>query len=317
MADNISGSEDDYVFRLYHALRQAGCGVQQLSLETYFGFARRGVSRMQLRPDLCLFEASIGGHFNLYRGGRKVVSNDALKLHALRTLIEVKGSVGSAKHPEAMFVLSLERDLDKLANWKAMLMAASADLGVYRSISADFMLIVMDPRPLALSAAALDDLNARATRHGVDFLYRHLSRPCRIEPYRQKLTPSAVPSPVLERALDRSNPTRATEARLYRLTETPRGARDLATYFAAILSVTGMDRGAVFPLNKFLGNFSTHLVAGRIEAVDGGHRLTAAGLAYFEDRYHHARGGALDRVEVAALAAKIRTGGAPGWVPLD
>lgn len=70
-----------------------------------------------------------------------------------------------------------------------------------------------------------------------------------------------------------------SEQTLHRLSTTPRG-RALYTYFAAILEVTGMNSGGVFPLKKFLGNFSGHEKAGRIEKVDGGYRLTPDGIDY-------------------------------------
>lgn len=105
--------------------------------------------------------------------------------------------------------------------------------------------------------------------------------------------------------------------RLYRLETTPPPGNPLWTYFAAILIVTGMDRGAVYPLKKFFKNFSTHEQAGRIERAPGGYRLTRAGLKYFADRFE---AGSPQRVmcnEVDAMVRLIRTGQAPGWVPIE
>jgi hypothetical protein len=61
---------------------------------------------------------------------------------------------------------------------------------------------------------------------------------------------------------------------------------------------------------------SGHIAKGRIEQVPGGQRLTPDGMAYFKDRHRQGPGGPLDPEEVAAMAERIRTGAAPGWVPL-
>jgi hypothetical protein len=102
----------------------------------------------------------------------------------------------------------------------------------------------------------------------------------------------------------------------HRLVETPRG-KELYTYMAAILSVTGMDKGAIYPLNEFLGDFRGHLDAGRIEKVPGGYRLTPAGLDYFADRYRSGNRQHIDQAAVDAMAGLIRSGEAEGWVPID
>lgn len=103
---------------------------------------------------------------------------------------------------------------------------------------------------------------------------------------------------------------------LWCLADPPRSGRALFTYFGAILMVTGMDQGAVFPVNNFLKNLKTHEDAGRIERVPGGCRLTRAGIDYFSDRYRPGNRQHIDRGEVEAMARLIRSGGAPGWVPL-
>ena len=73
-------------------------------------------------------------------------------------------------------------------------------------------------------------------------------------------------------------------SQFYKLKKTP-GGQKLWSYMAAILEVTGMDKGKVYPFNKFLRNFSTHLESGRIVRADGGYQLTPAGVDYFRDRY--------------------------------
>jgi hypothetical protein len=138
--------------------------------------------------------------------------------------------------------------------------------------------------------------------------------------------PAALPKGgtmgVVARAPAKEAAPRSTERvsgageRLHRLVDTPSG-RGLFAYFAAILSVTGMDRGAVYPLNKFLGNFSGHTRAGRIERVPGGYRLTPAGRDYFADRLRPGNPQHIDRREVEAMARLVRTGQARGWVPVD
>ena len=103
---------------------------------------------------------------------------------------------------------------------------------------------------------------------------------------------------------------------MYRLEKTPAG-RALFTYFAAVLIATEMDEGGVYPLKKFFGNFSGHEQAGRIEKAPGGYRLTRAGRDYFSDRFQPGNPQHVDRREVDAMVRLIRTGQAPGWVPVD
>ena len=145
------------------------------------------------------------------------------------------------------------------------------------------------------------------------------------------------PAPVPDRVVARAAPVTAAPApatrpttppatsemaasgggeRLYRLEKTPAGGA-LYTYFAAILTITGMDRGAVYPLKKFLKNFSGHEDAGRIEKAPGGYRLTPAGRKYFADRFEPGNPQRVMRNEVDAMVRLIRTGQAPGWVPIE
>lgn len=98
---------------------------------------------------------------------------------------------------------------------------------------------------------------------------------------------------------------------LYKLEKTPAG-NELFTYFAAILRVTGMDRGAIFPLKKFLGNFSIHEKAGRIEKVGSGYRLTPAGMDYFADRFRAGSRQHVDELDVQSIVKQIQMGG-DGW----
>lgn len=314
-AAEVEGSEDDYVFRIYHALRLAGFSAQRLSLETYFSFARTGKTRMRLRPDLCVFESSVGGNFNLYRGGSRESSNDALKLHALTALIEVKGSLGTSRKSNLDFAILLEDDLDKLAHWKAVIQEATKAHGICRSTEPEYLLLVFDPRPSELSKAQLADLEARAARHGVEFSYRHLPRSQRDKSHTVKREQRSQ-SGGIERAPSQRAHEAPGETRFYKMAKVPEGRRELFTYFAAILAVTGMDQGKTFPLTRFLKNVSGHVNAGRIEKAEGGLRLTKTGIAYFEDRYRRGPGGPLDLGEVAEISKQIRTGEAPGWIPI-
>lgn len=80
---------------------------------------------------------------------------------------------------------------------------------------------------------------------------------------------------------------------------------------AAILEVTGIDQGRVFPLKKFLGNFKTHLDSGRIAPAADGYRLTPKGIDYFRDRYTPGNPQYIDRPEVEAMIQGITTGRGP------
>jgi hypothetical protein len=133
-----------------------------------------------------------------------------------------------------------------------------------------------------------------------------------------RATPAAPPAPVHAPTpvTDVATAGSAAGARLYRLEKTPAG-NALYTYFAAILIATGMDKGATYPLKKFLKNFSGHEQAGRIEKTPGGYRLTRAGRDYFADRFEPGNPQRVMRNEVDAMVRLIRTGGAPGWVPVD
>lgn len=104
------------------------------------------------------------------------------------------------------------------------------------------------------------------------------------------------------------------DRRLYRLERTPSG-KQLFAYFGAILRVTGMDRGEVYPLKKFLGNFATHEQAGRIERVGNGYRLTPEGMEYFADRYRSGSRQHVEEEDVRAMIVRIKAGG-EGWEPI-
>jgi hypothetical protein len=102
----------------------------------------------------------------------------------------------------------------------------------------------------------------------------------------------------------------------YKLKKTPNG-HSLFTYMAAILEVTGMDKGNVFPLKKFLGNFSTHVSEGRIVKTEGGWKLSKKGIDYFQDRYNQGNPQYIIRSEVEFMIKGIQTGKVSGeWEEL-
>ncbi|MGE5154801.1 MAG: hypothetical protein ACM3ST_12380 [Bdellovibrio bacteriovorus] len=130
-------------------------------------------------------------------------------------------------------------------------------------------------------------------------------------------TPAPAPvRPVPATSLPGRAMSSGSEKLFYRLERTPAG-QALHSYFAAILTVTGMDQGAIYPLKKFLKNFSGHEQAGRVVKVPGGYQLTCAGRDYFADRFRLGNPQHVDRAEAEALARLIRSGQAAGWVPVD
>lgn len=103
---------------------------------------------------------------------------------------------------------------------------------------------------------------------------------------------------------------------LHRLRTTP-GGRKLWTYMAAILEVTGMDQGKAYPLNKFLGNFKTHLDSQRIVRDPDGYRLTPVGQDYFRDRHITGSPQFVQRAEVEQMITGIKTGsGIDEWIEI-
>jgi hypothetical protein len=101
---------------------------------------------------------------------------------------------------------------------------------------------------------------------------------------------------------------------LYKLSKTPSG-KALWTYMAAILKVTKMDKGQVYPLKNFLTNFQTHIDIDRICRVEGGYKLTSKGVDYFQDRYNTGSRQHVDESEVNIMTKAITTGVSIGdWV---
>jgi hypothetical protein len=105
--------------------------------------------------------------------------------------------------------------------------------------------------------------------------------------------------------------------RLNRLITTPSG-RELWTYTAAILEVTGMMSGQAFPLDRFYGNFSGHLTAGRIRQTSDGCVLTKAGYQYFSQRLNGSNGQRIERPDVLQMIRLIvASQPALGWESIE
>lgn len=155
------------------------------------------------------------------------------------------------------------------------------------------------------------DLDAKPSVQNIE-----AQRPRTLRHIELRNTTSPRERPVTEPRAPQVEPAQSPTTTLYRLSETPRGSM-LYTYFAAILSVTDMDKGAAYPLKRFLGNFSGHEKAGRIEKTPGGYRLTRAGMDYFADRFRPGNPQHVNRSNFEAMAKLIRSGKAPGWVPVD
>ncbi|MBR9867102.1 MAG: hypothetical protein GYB18_08360 [Oceanospirillales bacterium] len=101
----------------------------------------------------------------------------------------------------------------------------------------------------------------------------------------------------------------------YKLKTTPRG-KQLHTYFAAILSATGMDKGKSANLKLFFSNFQGHMDANRIQKCPGGYQLTVNGQDYFADRVKIDNHQGIDPALYQAMLEGLRNGG-DEWVSLQ
>lgn len=165
-----SASEDTYAGMAYHALRLSGFGPSELSLETYFNCAA-GNTRMQNRPDLCVFDKEINGRFNLYRQGNPKYSNDGVKLKHLRALIEVKGSSATEKMTDARFAKSIAQDIEKLGNWRSRF-EATGYLSPNRP-QPDYVMLAIDNRSTTMRDIERSALVDLARHQNVHFHYLH------------------------------------------------------------------------------------------------------------------------------------------------
>ncbi len=168
---NVEINESDIVGRLYHYLVSDGYSPKQLSLETYFSLANLNNKRMQLRPDLCLFETVIDGQFNLYRSGNRKLSNDLVKLSHLRLLLEAKGGTGLLRKTDNALGKTYWEDVEKLASWKDVMHAKAKDAQIDFQCSFNFLAI--DQRTRQLPPEQKQELDRMAAARGIVFNYIH------------------------------------------------------------------------------------------------------------------------------------------------
>jgi len=161
--------EADIVGALYSGLLDKRCSAKQMSLETYFGFAPG--SRMQQRPDLCVYEPTINGRFNLYPHGDRKKSNDVPKLENIRAFIEVKGSKTLASKRDDTLMKIYLGDLEKIALWKVVITGAAKEHGV--RVNCDYLFIAIDHRTKPLSEDGLAVLLKSAQQQGIIAHYLH------------------------------------------------------------------------------------------------------------------------------------------------
>jgi hypothetical protein len=162
--------EADLVSRIYSALLREGYAADQIALEAYFGFAP---GDMHQRPDLCVFEPEVAGHFNLYPRGNVALSNDALKLETLRVVMEVKGGVPLLRKRNQTLTGVYLGDIEKLGRWRAIIDHESTKVGISAPDRA-FVFIGADLRSVPLDTGNLAMLSAEARRLGVHFSYVHI-----------------------------------------------------------------------------------------------------------------------------------------------
>lgn len=159
-------SEDTHVGVIYHALQKSGIGTNRISLETYFKCASS--SRMQQRPDLCLFSSAVGGRFNLYRNGDRGRSNDVLKIGKLEAIIEAKGSAATDRLSDASFARLIDADIRKLGKWRQQF----TNSGYLRTGQhPDYVRIAIAKREQPLAAEKISALHALASREAVRLHY--------------------------------------------------------------------------------------------------------------------------------------------------
>jgi hypothetical protein len=161
----VNGHEANHTALLYDCLRNAGFGVAQLSLETYFSFAAQEGSRMQERPDLVAFDANFDGRFNLYKGGDMRQSNDVHKLAHTDTLFEVKGGAAMNKKSDKGVMQAYLDDIQKLRRWRDGAAAARKGTRVKT------VFLGVDGRARGLSAESIAALVGESRKSGGGLIY--------------------------------------------------------------------------------------------------------------------------------------------------
>jgi len=163
-------SEADVVAVIYRSLLMNGYLPLQLALETYFSFAP---GKMQQRPDLCVFDPEVEGHFNLYPSGDTTRSYDRLKLATLKVMVEVKGGATLQRHTDSKLVKTYGDDIEKLSRWHNAVRDAAHELGL-DTPSTKYVFVGVDLRSKPLGQEVLSELVNGARRKGVSVLYVHL-----------------------------------------------------------------------------------------------------------------------------------------------
>jgi len=166
--------EADVVSAAYQWLLSLGYSVDQVATETYFGFApRKNGKRMQERPDLCLFNPQVDGHFNLYPKGDTSRTYDALKLANRRVMAEFKGGVVHNTKRDSELMELYGEDITKLSKWRRV--AESQNYPRDPKLPpVDFVFIAVDLRNHCLDPGLYNELSTQAKRGGLRFVYVHL-----------------------------------------------------------------------------------------------------------------------------------------------
>jgi len=147
----INGHEANTTAALYQLFRESGFPVKQLSLETYFSFAKKPGSSMHDRPDMVLFDKEFDGMFNLYKKGNRNNPNDPHKMRHIDTIFEVKGSATmNSKGDKSRLKIYLD-DIAKLRRWQAMAKANGCE-----SLRGYFF--CLDGRKKALPSLAIQEM---------------------------------------------------------------------------------------------------------------------------------------------------------------
>ncbi len=168
--------EADVVAAAYQWLLSLGYSVGQVATETYFGFApRKNGKKMQERPDLCLFDPEVDGHFNLYPNGNTSLTYDALKLDSWRVMAEFKGGAVHNTKKDYELVDLYSKDIEKLTKWRRVSESQKYCRDPKLS-QVDFVFVAVDLRRQRLDPGLHDQLSAQANHGGVRFIYIHLAK---------------------------------------------------------------------------------------------------------------------------------------------
>lgn len=168
--------EADVVATLYRHILGLGYSQHQVATETYFGFApKKNGSRMQERPDLCLFDPEVQGHFNLYPKGDTSRSYDPLKFAACRVMAEFKGGATLGRMRDPTLMDKYRPDIEKLGNWQRIMKRQQYDRDP-KLPPVDFVFVAVDLRAHPLAPRLCDELSGEAQRQCVRFVYVHLPK---------------------------------------------------------------------------------------------------------------------------------------------